>query len=105
MLGNLGYDVDIAGNGFEVLGKVDKTAYDLIFMDIQMPEMDGVEAVRRLREKLGARCPYIVALTANVLEGDREKFLAFGFDNYLSKPLGPKGLQNMLQQVPVKKEL
>jgi len=101
MLGNLGYRSSLAGNGFEVLAAVQKEDYDLILMDIQMPEMDGVEAVRRLREKLHEHCPYIVALTANALEGDREKFLALGFDDYLSKPLSPDRLRNALERVPL----
>ncbi len=100
MLSNLGYRADIADNGFQVLEAVKKVSYDLILMDIQMPEMDGIEATRQLRDKLGDQCPFIVALTANALEGDREKFLALGFDNYLSKPLSPERLQNALQGVP-----
>jgi len=99
MLGRLGYKADLAKTGFEVLERAGKTSYDLVLMDIQMPEMDGIEATRQLREKLGSRCPCIVALTANALEGDREKFLALGFDGYLSKPLGPEGLKNVLQGV------
>jgi len=100
MLGNLGYRADIADNGLQVLKAVKKVAYDLIFMDIQMPEMDGIEATRQLQETLGERCPFIVALTANALEGDREKFLALGFDEYVSKPLSPAKLQAALEKVP-----
>ena len=101
MLGNFGYRADLANNGQEAVEKAQNNTYDLIFMDVQMPEMDGVEAARILRENLGLNCPYIVALTANALEGDREKFLAAGFDNYLSKPLGPIGLKDMLEAVPL----
>jgi len=100
MLSNLGYRADIADNGFQVLEAVKKVAYDLIFMDIQMPEMDGVEATHRLRDTLETRCPYIIALTANALEGDREKFLAQGFDDYLSKPLSPERLRSALEKAP-----
>ncbi|MCE0497169.1 MAG: response regulator, partial [Methylacidiphilales bacterium] len=96
MLNNLGYQPDVAANGYEVLDAVTTKNYDLIFMDIQMPGMDGVETVRRLREKLGDRSPHVVALTANALEGDREKFLGLGFDGYLSKPLSPESLQEAL---------
>jgi CheY-like chemotaxis protein len=99
MLGRLGYRADLAGNGIEVLEAVDKASYDLILMDVQMPEMDGIEATRRLREKLGSRCPFISALTAEALEGDRERFLGLGFDGYLSKPLNPEKLQTVLQEV------
>jgi CheY-like chemotaxis protein len=100
MLGNMGYRADMAANGIEVLNAVEKKKYDLILMDIQMPEMDGVEAVSRLREKLADHCPYIVALTANALEGDKEKFLGLGFDDYLSKPLSPDRLRQALERVP-----
>ncbi|HUB67966.1 MAG TPA: response regulator [Candidatus Methylacidiphilales bacterium] len=99
MLKNLGYEIDLAANGHEVLAAVAKKDHDLIFMDIQMPEMDGIETVRRLREKFGDRRPHVVALTANALEGDREKFLGLGFDGYLSKPLSPENLQNTLASV------
>jgi signal transduction histidine kinase/DNA-binding response OmpR family regulator len=99
MLNNLGYQADIATNGHQVLAAVAKKSYDLIFMDIQMPEMDGIETVRHLREKFGDRGPQVVALTANALEGDREKFLALGFDGYLSKPLSPESLRDALAAV------
>jgi signal transduction histidine kinase/CheY-like chemotaxis protein len=99
MLARVGYRADLAGNGLQVLEAVDKAPYDLILMDVQMPEMDGIEATRRLREKLGDRCPFISALTAEALEGDRERFLGLGFDGYLSKPLSPEKLQTVLQEV------
>jgi CheY-like chemotaxis protein len=79
---------------------VKKTNYDLIFMDIQMPEMDGLEAARRVRQELGERCPFIVALTAEALQGDRERFLSLGFNGYLSKPLQAQALQKLLLTVP-----
>jgi CheY-like chemotaxis protein len=99
LLGRLGYAADLAGNGVEVLEAVGKASYDLVLMDVQMPEMDGVEAMRRLREKLGERCPFISALTAEALEGDRERFLGLGFDGYLSKPLSPEKLRVVLEEV------
>jgi CheY-like chemotaxis protein len=68
-------------------------------MDIQMPEMDGLEAMRLIRDRMGAHAPYLVA-TAEALEGDRERFLASGFDNYLSKPLKAGALQDLLRSVP-----
>jgi CheY-like chemotaxis protein len=71
-------------------------------MDIQMPEMDGIEAMGCLREKLGQKCPFIVALTAEALEGDKERFLSLNFDGYLSKPLSPESLQVVLREVPQK---
>ena len=66
-----------------------------------MPEMDGVEAARKLREKFGEKCPFLVALTANAMEGDQKKYLGLGFNGYLSKPLMPEALQSVLQTVPI----
>ena len=75
--------------------------YDLVLMDIQMPEMDGIEATRLIRERMnGHGRPFLVALTAEALEGDRERFLASGFDHYLSKPLQAAALQELLRSVP-----
>jgi CheY-like chemotaxis protein len=96
MLSQLGYIADLAVNGLRVLEALNKTQYDLIFMDIQMPEMGGIETTAIIRERFDANHPSIVALTAEVLEGDRERFLGLGFDAYLSKPLQPKALQAML---------
>jgi CheY-like chemotaxis protein len=97
MLSKLGYRAELAANGLEALEAAKKTSFDLILMDIQMPEMDGVESSRLIRRELGDKCPYLVALTAEALEGDRERLLAFGFDAYLSKPLAPEGLQTVLR--------
>ncbi|HPH97459.1 MAG TPA: ATP-binding protein [Anaerolineaceae bacterium] len=88
MLDRLGYRIDIASNGFEAIQSVQRQAYDLIFMDIQMPEMDGVEATKHIRETLAAASqPYIIAMTANAMEGDRESYLAAGMNDYVSKPI------------------
>jgi signal transduction histidine kinase/CheY-like chemotaxis protein len=100
MLGQLGYNVDVAPNGREAVKAVSETSYDLVLMDIQMPEMDGIEASRLIREQMGPHAPHLVALTAEALEGDRERFLASGFDNYLSKPLQAAALQELLRSVP-----
>ncbi len=84
----LGYRVDIAGNGLEAIDAVRRQPYDLIFMDIQMPEMDGVAATQRIRQlMIHATQPWIVAMTANALDGDRETYLAAGMDGYISKPV------------------
>jgi CheY-like chemotaxis protein len=100
MLDQLGYNADLARNGREAVNALVDTTYDLVLMDIQMPEMDGVEATRLIRAAMGPQAPYIVALTAEALEGDRERFLASGFDNYLSKPLKADALQKLLRSVP-----
>ncbi len=104
MLSGLGYKADLAANGFEVLEAVRHADYDVVFLDIQMPEMDGVEALRHLREREGTggqgKRLFLIALTANAMEGDREKFLTLGFDGYLSKPLQPARLEGALRTVP-----
>jgi CheY-like chemotaxis protein len=69
-------------------------------MDIQMPEMNGIDATARIHEIYGDRRPVLVALTAEALEGDRERFLGLGFDHYLSKPMQPGPLQAVLQEIP-----
>ncbi len=88
MLERLNYRADLAANGIEVLEAVRRQTYDIIIMDIHMPEMDGLEATRRLRaEPPGGYRPWIVALTANAMQGDREMCLAAGMDDYVSKPI------------------
>jgi signal transduction histidine kinase/ActR/RegA family two-component response regulator len=94
LLAKLQLQVDIAVNGLEAVQKATETAYDLILMDCQMPEMDGYEATRTLRAQ-GIATP-IVALTANALEGDREKCLACGMNDYLSKPIQADKLRETL---------
>ena len=88
MLERLGYQADVVKNGQEVVLAVDQSPYDLILMDVQMPEMDGIVATKIIRQnKALSAQPYIIALTANALKGDRERFLAAGMDAYLSKPV------------------
>lgn len=88
ILQKLGYQIDIVSNGLEALETIRERAYDLILMDINMPEMGGVEACRHIRQlKFPFVQPYIVALTANAMKGDREQFLKEGMDDYLSKPI------------------
>jgi CheY-like chemotaxis protein len=87
-LGRLGYRADVAANGLEVLAALERQSYDVVLMDVQMPEMDGVEATRRIRQLgFGLPQPRIIAITANALQGDREKCLAAGMDDYISKPV------------------
>ena len=88
MLGRIGYRADIAGNGIEALQALERQTYDVVFMDGQMPEMDGEEATRQIRQRLPAeRQPRIVAMTANAMQGDRERYLEVGMDDYISKPI------------------
>lgn len=86
MLNKLGCRADVACNGIEVLRALERQQYDIIIMDVLMPEMDGLEATREIRRRWSDRGPRIVAMTASVLKGDREMCLAAGMDGYISKP-------------------
>jgi CheY-like chemotaxis protein len=101
LLEKVGHRVDVAANGHETLSALALASYDLVLMDCQMPEMDGFEATRAIREAeraTGTHIP-IVALTANALEGDRERCLAVGMDDYLAKPITPRALTAALARV------
>jgi len=98
MLKKLGYHADVAANGVEVLQSLERQPYDLILMDIQMPEMDGIEATKRIREKSISN-PKVVAMTAYALEGDREHFLRCGMDDYISKPVQIEQLKEVLARI------
>jgi signal transduction histidine kinase/ActR/RegA family two-component response regulator len=93
MLSETRHTVDMVGNGAEAVAAVMRLPYDLVLMDVHMPEMDGVTATERIRELPGdaGRIP-IVALTANAMKGDREKYLAAGMTDYVSKPINPRSL-------------
>jgi CheY-like chemotaxis protein len=82
-----GYRVLEAGSGEEAVALVATQAPDLVLMDVQLPGMDGVEALARLRDNAGTAATPVLALTAQAMEGDRERFLASGFDGYISKPV------------------
>ncbi len=101
VLGKLGYDPDIAQDGKEVLEEVSKVNYDLVFMDVQMPEMDGLEATRMIRLCLSVQ-PVIIAMTANAMQGDREECLQAGMDDYLSKPVHVEELVIVLEKWALK---
>ena len=101
MLDRMGYRAEVAANGKEVLQALDRQPFDVILMDVQMPEMDGYEATRRVRERPGEQ-PIILAMTANALQGDREECLAVGMDDYLPKPLRPGDLGDKLTAIGAK---
>ena len=99
MLARLGYVADLAVNGLRAVEAVEKKTYDVVLMDIQMPEMNGIDAVRIIRKKLCDNCPTLFALTAEDLEGEDKRFLSIGFDGYLRKPLQANMLQGLLKTV------
>ena len=105
VLESLGYRADVASNGLEAVEAVERLPYDLVLMDVQMPEMDGLEATRRIRARptppeRGDRPIRIVAMTANAMQGDREACLAAGMDEYLAKPIRPEELAAALAATP-----
>jgi CheY-like chemotaxis protein len=88
ILERLGYRADMVANGVEVLEALDRQDYDLVLMDVQMPELDGLEATRQIRSQFPTRRqPQIVAMTANAMLGDREECLAAGMNDYITKPI------------------
>ena len=98
MLNKLGYHADVAANGIEVIHSMELRPYDLILMDVQMPEMDGFEAAREIRKRWTSEDqPKIIAITAYALKGDREKCLAAGMDDYISKPVKLEELRAILR--------
>jgi CheY-like chemotaxis protein len=99
MLKRLDYRADVANNGLDVLSSLKRKFYDVILMDIQMPDMDGLDATRCIRElKKMEKQPYIIAMTAYALDGDREEFLKAGMNDYLSKPIRIEELKLALER-------
>jgi CheY-like chemotaxis protein/HPt (histidine-containing phosphotransfer) domain-containing protein len=102
----MGYSVDVVNNGLECIETFSKKDYDIVFMDLQMPEMDGLEATRRIRlmeaERLASNPETfpatIIAMTANAMQGDREKCLDAGMDDYVTKPVAPQALQATIER-------
>jgi CheY-like chemotaxis protein len=106
LLQQMGYKPDLAVNGLQALAAFDRQPYDLVFMDVQMPEMDGLEATRIIRERQQKRSEHpnykssivIVAMTANAMTGDRERCLACGMDDYLPKPVRPEDIRTIVER-------
>jgi signal transduction histidine kinase/ActR/RegA family two-component response regulator len=105
LLGKQGHSITLAINGHEVLAALERAEFDLILMDVQMPQMDGMQASRAIREKeMGTqRHIPIIALTAHAMSGDRERFLAAGMDGYASKPIHPEELTREMARICVTK--
>jgi CheY-like chemotaxis protein/HPt (histidine-containing phosphotransfer) domain-containing protein/anti-sigma regulatory factor (Ser/Thr protein kinase) len=106
MLHKFGYDCDVAADGAEALALVAARRYDLVFMDLQMPVMDGLEASRRITAMLPAqRRPRIVAMTANALPGDRQRCVDAGMDDYMAKPILPAAVQALIERWGPRRDL
>ena len=101
-LERLGHGVETVTNGLEALEAVKRQPYDAVLMDVRMPEMDGLEATRQIREYESRQAnrsrSFIIALTADALTGDREKCINSGMDDFLSKPLNPEALKTALER-------
>ena len=94
----LNCSVDIVSNGQEAVQAVVHGSYELVFMDIQMPILDGVAASQEIKRTMGESAPAIIALTANAMHGDKEKYLQAGMDHYIAKPISIHDLSNYIDQ-------
>jgi len=97
-LRKMGYQAELATNGLEVLDALERKPYDLIFLDVQMPEMDGYEAARRIRVRWAGARPSLIAVTGNALLGDRERCLQAGMDDYVAKPIRLNELEAIVKR-------
>jgi GAF domain-containing protein/DNA-binding response OmpR family regulator len=105
LLSQMGYRADVASNGIEAVESIERQPYDVVLMDVQMPDMDGLEASRRITAKCSAgERPRIVAMTANAMQGDREECLAAGMDDYVTKPIRVDALVEALMQSAARKD-
>jgi CheY-like chemotaxis protein/HPt (histidine-containing phosphotransfer) domain-containing protein len=106
LLSQMGYQPDLAANGLDALAALEKKRYDIIFMDVQMPEMDGLEATRIIRERQHEKSRFpnyqgqiiIVAMTASAMPGDRDKCISSGMDDYLAKPVRPEDMRSIVER-------
>ncbi|MCP4659658.1 MAG: response regulator, partial [bacterium] len=102
ILGRLGYRADVAGNGLEAVQAVGRQPYDVVLMDMQMPEMDGLQATHQIRQKWpGEAGPHIIAMTANVMRGDRERCIKAGMNDFVPKPIRIESLVEALRKAPL----
>jgi CheY-like chemotaxis protein len=105
LLQQMGYRADLASNGIEAIESIGRQTYDVVLMDVQMPEMDGLEASRRINQRWPNRSrPRIVAMTANAMQGDREECLAAGMDDYITKPIRVDALVGVLTHTFARKD-
>ena len=99
------YRADLASNGIEAVESVERQTYDVVLMDVQMPELDGLDATRRICAALPPeKRPRIVAMTANAMQGDREMCIAAGMEDYITKPIRVNELVGALNNVTARKE-
>jgi len=96
ILNKMGYAVDVAGDGLEVLAALEQKFYNIILMDVQMPNMDGIETTKEILQRFGVESPIIIALTAAVMPEDRSRCLNAGMHDYMTKPIRPKQLKAVL---------
>jgi CheY-like chemotaxis protein len=105
LLQQMGYRADLASNGIEAVESVQRQTYDVVLMDVQMPEMDGLEASRRINAQWAKdKRPRIVAMTANAMQSDRDMCRAAGMDDYVAKPIRVEQLVEALMRVPTRPE-
>jgi CheY-like chemotaxis protein len=102
MLKRLGYRADVAANGIEACQALERQTYDIVLMDVRMPEMDGLEATRIIRQRWPNRGPNIIAITAHALQDDKERCLNAGMDDYISKPVRVEELARVLERYRLK---
>ena len=100
LLSRMGYRADVAANGLEAIDAVERQPYDLVLMDVQMPEMDGLEATRHILDRVEATRRPCVAMTANAMDGDREQCIEAGMQGYISKPIRVDALVEALLTAP-----
>jgi PAS domain S-box-containing protein len=104
ILAQMGYRADVAANGLEAIEAVERQTYDVVLMDVQMPELDGFEASREINRRWPAARPRIVAMTANAMQGDRELCVAAGMDDYVAKPIRVEELVAALERSPAHRD-